>query len=720
MLEDDPMLHGLGAEDSDTEETAHKKGPIDVSDGLSAFLREEYDRCFDQTLENDRATAIKRYNGEPYGDEVEGWSQVVSRDTAKTIDYMTNSILRCVVSGDHVVEFVHKNTDLAQQATETIMHLFMDQQDGYRVLHDWLKSGLLEKNAVAMTFMETPSPKRHTFEGVSEMALTLAMQQGANIVEAEPKGIGPDGDMQFDAAEHVEQPPEFRDYAVPNEEFYCSVDARTIDEALMKGRRMLRLVADLEAEGYSGDDLDVAQNDAMPIDALSLARNDNRSQWSTDRGERQRQIWWHEEFVRYDENGDGIAELLYIRRTDDFTIFDIQEMEDVNDHPFEDWCPFPMPHRRVGQSLADKVMPYERINTVLTRQTLDSIYLANMPLTYLHEDAIGVNTIEDILDPRPGGVVRWRGNNPPVERQASFSPADGFQMMEHIKGELEELTGITRLNQGLDAETLNKTAAGQAMLQAQGQQMEEYLARNFGNALARLFTKKAKLLKRYGRPIVVPIDGEYQEVDPTKWPDDMICRPLIGLGTSRKEQRIGLIHQVMGMQQQLILGGFGNIVNAENLFNAAKAFVNETKLGDVTQWFTDPMQVNPMTGQKFLPPQPPKPDPHMMKAQAQIQAQQQKQVADQQAQANKAQLDAAALQQKGNLEAQKLAANIGLQQEKAHAEAVMNEQRMAMEANLAERQAEMDMALARQKAEMDHHVKMEGIKKNRSGGSLDA
>jgi hypothetical protein len=48
-------------------------------------------------------------------------------------------------------------------------------------------------------------------------------------------------------------------------------------------------------------------------------------------------------------------------------------------------------------------------------------------------------------------------------------------------------------------------------MQAQGQQMEEYLARNFANALARLFTKKARLLKRYGKPLTVPIDGEYVE-----------------------------------------------------------------------------------------------------------------------------------------------------------------------------------------------------------------
>src|SRR5690606_12591455 len=115
---------------------------IDVSPELLTFLKEEYDRCRDDTLEDERATAIDRYNGEAYGDEEDGRSQVVARDTAEVVDYMVISILRTIVSGDRVVEFVHRNSDAAQQATETIMHLLMDDQDGYTIIHDWLKAGL--------------------------------------------------------------------------------------------------------------------------------------------------------------------------------------------------------------------------------------------------------------------------------------------------------------------------------------------------------------------------------------------------------------------------------------------------------------------------------------------------------------------------------------------------------------------------------------------------
>src|SRR5688572_5373858 len=104
---------------------------IEVAPELIAFLREEADRCRDDTLDDERETAIDRYNGRPYGDEEEGRSQVVARDTAETCDYMTISILRTIVSGDRIVEFVHRDSEAARQATETLTHLLMDAQDGY-------------------------------------------------------------------------------------------------------------------------------------------------------------------------------------------------------------------------------------------------------------------------------------------------------------------------------------------------------------------------------------------------------------------------------------------------------------------------------------------------------------------------------------------------------------------------------------------------------------
>lgn len=690
---------------------------IDVSPELLAFLKEEYDRCQDETLEDERHTAIDRYNGEPYGDEESGKSQVVARDTAEVVDYMVISILRTLVAGDDVVEFVHRNADAAHQATRTIMHLLMDEQDGYRVIHDWLKAGLLEKNAVAMTYPEARQPKRQVLQGVSGIALAIAQQQGLEIKEAEEVGEGPEGPV-FNATVMQPQPAKFCDAAVPNEEFYCSPDARDIDSALLKGRRTRKPIFDLVAEGVPQDEIEALGSDAYSDNILSTARDEDRYADVGARSGAARHVWWHEEYARFDANGDGVAELLYIRRTADFKIFGIEEMEDEQDHPFEDWSPFPMQHRRIGQSLADKVMDLERIRTVLWRQTLDGTYQSNNPSTYVHEDSIGENTIEDLLTVRPGRIVRWKGQTPPAERNGTFDPSKGLALLEHAIGERESRTGITRLNQGLDADALNKTATGTALMQAMGQQVEEYLARNFANALARLFTKKARLLKRYGQPIMVPIDGEYVEVDPKQWPDDMIARPRVGLGSGRKEQRVAFRREIMGYQMTAVEAGMTDLVTPQNLFNSAKGMVSDMDLGDVTEFFKDPSKpdIDPATGQPVQKPE--RPDPMMIKVQMEAQAKQAELTMKHQQGQGQLQLKLMEVQGKLAIAQQDAQARQALEQQKAFIETQLAQQQAAYEAQLAQMKIAMQaQAQERGEARRDREADAK-IGDLRKGGSL--
>lgn len=675
---------------------------IELPPELLSFLKDEYARCIDETLEDERENAIDRYNGEPYGDEEEGSSQVVARDTAETVDYMVISVLRTLVSGERVVEFVHKNAEAAHEATETIMHLLMDEQDGYQILHDWLKSGLLEKNAVAMTFPEQQPKKR--VEGV-----VPAPMMPDEVIEAEPAGIDPEtGVEMYRVAVLQDQGPRFSDAAVPNEEFYCSPDARTIAEAPLKGRKVRKSLSDLVEMGFPKDEVEAIGPDDVSS-AVGRARDEDR--WNdtfTSRG-MARTVWWYEEYARFDANGDGLAETLYIQRTDDFKVFSVEEVEDED--PFVDWCPFPMPHRRVGQSLADKVMDIERIRTVLLRQSLNGIYIANNPSTYVHEDSIGENTIEDLLTVRPGRLVRWKGSEKPAERQGSFDPSAGFTMLEFMNRERETRTGITRLNMGLDEDTLNQTAKGQAQLIARGEQVEEYVARNFANAVAKLITKKAKLLRRHGKPIMVPIDGEYREVNPSSWPDDMIARARVGLGASRKDQRIAYRREVLGMQAQALQAGLA-IVDDSKFYNSAKGFIADAGLGDVSEYFIEPPKDengNPL-------PKPPQPDPEMAKAQGEMQLRAQDQQFRQQEAAAKLQLQQQESAARLQFMREEAAEELRLAREKAEFEAQLAEQKMMAEFELEGRRMAMQAQLDAERAANDRDVQLD---KNRSGGDLD-
>lgn len=691
---------------------------IEVSPELLAFLKTEYDACRDDTLEDERETAIDRYNGEPYGDEQDGSSQVVARDTAETVDYMVISILRTIISGERVVEFTHKNADAAHEATETIMHLLMDEQDGYSILHDWLKAGLLEKNAPAIAYPEERPKKR--VEGM----VPAPMLGQIEAIEAESAGVDEaTGIEMFNVVVMEEQPPRFCCAAVPNEEFYCSPDARTITESALKGRRVRKTLSQLVQDGYDFDELETI-GEASNDNTLSRSRDEDRWSEVNKRKGANRVVWWHEEFVRFDLNEDGIAELLYICRSADYKVFAIHEMDDEDDHPFVDWCPFPMHHRRIGQSLADKVMDLERLNTVLLRQSVDGIYIANNPSTYVHEESIGDSTIEDLLTVRAGRLVRWKGAIEPKERSGNFDPSAGFAMLELLERKRETRTGITRLNMGLDERTHNDTAKGQGQLIAKGEQMEEYVARNFANAVAKLITKLARQLQKYGQPITVPIDGEYTEVDPRQWPEDMIARARVGLGAVNKDQRMALRREVIGMQSAALEAGL-SIVDEDKFFNSAKGFIADANLGDVTEYFNEP----PKDEEGNLLPKEPTPDPEQMKVEAELQMQQAKLQGEQQIAAAKLQGDQQAMAAKLEAAREEAALKQQLAREQAEFEAqlaiekmnrehALELQRMDREAELEERRMAREERVAEHSAGLAEKQVDAKLSQNRKGGDL--
>ena len=51
------------------------------------------------TLSTDRAKAMDRYHGRPYGNEIEGRSSVVSKDLAEAVDWLISNILNVFLKG---------------------------------------------------------------------------------------------------------------------------------------------------------------------------------------------------------------------------------------------------------------------------------------------------------------------------------------------------------------------------------------------------------------------------------------------------------------------------------------------------------------------------------------------------------------------------------------------------------------------------------------------
>ena len=286
---------------------------------------------------------------------------------------------------------------------------------------------------------------------------------------------------------------------------------------------------------------------------------------------------------------------------------------------------------------------------------------------YVPQDCMPEDTIDDLLTVRPGGIVRGKGASKPEPLYEAFDMSKGMTMLEYITGERESRTGITRLNQGLDADALNKTATGTALMQAQGQQMEEYVARNFAEALARLFAKKLRLMAAVGKPFAVKIDGQARMVDPSRWPTGLSANVRVGLGSGRKDQRLAYRAQMLDMQKEALPVG---LANKRNLFKNLAAMVRDAGLGIPTDYFLDPASPEGQAAGNVGA----MPHPDLVKAQA-----------DAQVAAQRLMLDRQKAAAELTLGQQHATAKLQLERDKAEAEAALERERMALEYDLAER-----------------------------------
>jgi len=697
---------------------------VTVPDEFLQFLRNEQARGYDTALEDARATSLSFYQGKPYGDEVEGRSQAVTRDVAEVVDTSLVGILNTILSSGKAVEFESEPepqtdengepvtrpgqpdeqgeptegapvmVDYGEEATAAVRYHFLRKQKGYRILHDALKAGKLEKTGIVKTFAE-PQPPLHERRQVlvDEVAEDADgyLVEGLRVVEADPDPADP---AVWTVTVEIPQPPLFRDRAVPNEYFRVSPDADDLDEAVYVGDRSQKSISDLAKLGYDPAILNTLMGAGAGGEQVEKVRDADRSNAKDSVGRRtgaNKLVWLEEEYPLYDLNGDGIAERLFVHRVGNVVL----NVMEVDEQPYSIWSPFPAAHRIVGDSTADKTMDIQRIRSVLLRSGLDSLYLSTAPRTLVAEEAMTVDTIDDLLTVRPGGLIRYKGGVKPEALQQQDTSALAFQGMEMMSAERESRTGVTRQSQGLNPDTMNKTAAGMGMLMAQSQQIELYITRNFAEGIvASMFAKRYRLMRKYGQPFRMKIEGKYRQIDPRKWPTDIDMNINVGIGTGNKDQKLASRNALFQIQQGIVAAG-GRIVGEEQVYQNVRGFVQDSGLGSPSDYVLNPADLGPA---------PKRQDPEVVKAQSDAQTRQAKDQHAHELAMGRLTLQQQEMEAKNGLASQQQEFDLTAAREKEALRSQLERDRADFEAGLAQDKQAFDMRLAVERFEFDQEM----------------
>ena len=652
----------------------------------------------DDDIGGNRALATEYYYGDPFGDEEEGRSQVVSMDVRDTVQGILPSLMRIFFGPERVVEFTPQGPEdiaNADQATDYVDFIFKRDNPGFKILHSAFKDALVRKCGIVKYWWdESTEVRAESFSMLDEQSMMMLTQDPDVEISAVREYPVPGTEPMNEAQAIMSPPPMMYDVeikrriksgkvkieALPPEEFLIDRRAKSIDEATFVGHRTMKTVSDLVAMGYDYDEMiEVAGNGndfdnnqeyqaRNPFAVISTANNGDPSSKS---------VLYIEGYLKVDFDGDGIAEMRRICTVG--TGNKVVRNEIVDERQFADFCPDPEPHTFFGMCPADVVMDIQRIKSNVQRGILDSLAQSIHPRTAIVE---GQANLEDVLNTEVGAVIRMRAPGMVQPFTTPFVGQAAFPMLDYLDDIKQTRTGISKAAAGLDADALQSTtkAAVSATVNAAHQHIE-MIARIFAETgLRKLFTGILKLVvENQDRARMVRLRNTFVPIDPRSWDSKMDVVVNVGVGDGTIEDRINILNQVAMRQEMLIkeTGPNNPVVSIPQYTNTLTKMLQLAGIKDSQNYFNQ-LPAN------FQLPQPPapKPTPEEMLAQVQAQAIQadiQKKAAELQLDREKALLaddrERDRIEQDGILRRYELELKYGVQIQSAEINAAMNKDR---------------------------------------------
>jgi hypothetical protein len=689
---------------------------------LKSILQAEIDDSIgfieSETVEQ-RKQALEAYLRQPYGNEVEGKSQIVTGEVAEAIDGALPSLVRIFTGSDQIVVFEPqgpRDEESAKQATDYCNWVFHRDNEGVAILHDWFKDALLQKNGIVKAYWEDKENiTKERYFNLSDDELAMLMSDDTmEIVEQETEEFPILDQMGQPAFDQMGQPlvnsvhnitvqqkkmvGKVTIENVPPEEFLISKKARTIADSPFVAHRQMLTRSTLIAMGFNKKQVEGLQmGDALAYTPERVARfsaGEQPYQVQTDDPSMQ-EIEVFECYVKTDIDGKGIASLVQVFYASNEILQNKrgkEMIEEVDYVPFHSICPIPIPHKFFGNSLADRTVDLQLIKTTITRQMLDNLYLTNNARVVAVE---GQANLDDLLTSTAGGVIRVKSPNAVQQLTVQNVASQAFPMLQYLDTVQSKRTGVSDASQGLDPAILqNVTAAAVASMQQAGAGKIELMARIFAETgVKSLFKGILHLLCKYqDKARLVRMRGEFVEFDPRTWANQYDVSINVGLGAGNRQEQMAMLSMIVAKQEQLIgqYGPANPYVSPAQYRNTLGRMVETAGLKDSTEFYKaitpeqDQALSNPPPQQQ--PQMPPEVQALMQRTQAEIQAAQQKAQADMQLQQQQQQIDMQMAQQKAGLEMQLLrekeSAKLQLEREKQQAYFALKQQEFEAEAQL--------------------------------------
>ena len=525
-------------------------------------------------------------------------SSLVSTDVADTIEWALPSLMKVFTGSDEVITVAGVTEEDDQNAgvmQDLLVYQLQRQNKFFPILYNWMKDALITGMGIIKCYWERTEGYTPETAKLNADALRLLTQTGVEITSVDGPDIMGDFNVTWNSPYYIKNSPKLENILVS--EFLYSPDAKNLDDANFIAHRKKVTMSHLrqkEREGIYAN-VDMVHPDSGPIswitDQVEDVIGDHYTPLHNNQQDRAREeVTIYECYTKIDFNNDGVLEDMIITVAGDVILR--AEPNYMGRHPFFSISPTKDPHRIwVKRSYAELIGELQDMKVALTRQIVQNIALTNDPKMILAEDSINISDYVEgrkVIRKKPGSNMGEVAMPMPVNQ---LSPQT-FQFLEYLEGQKENRTGITRYNQGLDANSLNKTATGISAILGQSSQRLELIARMFAETgISELFRFMVSLNQKFvDQNTVVRLTNKQLRVSPDDLNGNFDLIVNAGISISTKESTIMTLQTMLTALMQTQAAGIP-IVTPQNIYNLFKKWIESAGFKNYSDYVTDPAVV---------------------------------------------------------------------------------------------------------------------------------
>ena len=507
-------------------------------------------------------------------------SDVTASDFHDTVEWALPSLTKVFFGNEDICKLQGVSSEqderAAQVHSELIKYQLERNNDGFLIFYDWIKNSLIDNLGIVKCYWEreqTVETKRLVVNG--EQLLQMQTNPKINILSVEQ--IAPDIlNLEYEEITNItKNQPKLE--VVPPSEFRFSPEAKSLEDVGFVAHRKIVNLDYLRRREQEG----VFQNIDKVLESDGNDGAVKRTEYETDLNPRaydkindsgvedaKKEFLLYECYIKTDVNNDGMLEDVIVTMvgSQHGTIVRLEE-NTMGRHPFFTISPIRDTLRLFPKrGISDLVSELQDLNTALLKQIIYNIATNNDKQAFVNIDSL--IDPNEFIDGRK--AVRVSGNPREAVQWSPVEPLQPqvFQFLEYMNTMKENRTGITRYNQGMDANSLNKTATGITQIMNASNQRLELIARIFAETgVKQLFRHMIKMNQMFiTDEVSIRITDKPKPITPDDLEGTIDITVNVGVVAGSKQQQAQAMQLLLGMYPQLVQYGIADLSHAAYAF----------------------------------------------------------------------------------------------------------------------------------------------------------